>query len=142
MSEVRYWKRAGFPVTREQAEEMIDRISTGAIGAVRDDDIEEFVPVGGTASHSQLKKEVEELFSRPADESDTQIDESIANILEAMAFEQNKKQFIIDCKSRGLSLEEAREEYEAAKASLVRKALNLPEEPMDVPIIYGDDSEE
>jgi hypothetical protein len=121
---------------------MIDRISAGAIGAVRDDDIEEFVPVGGTASHTQLKKEVDELFSRPADESDAQIDDSIANILEAMAFEQNKKQFIIDCKSRGLSLEEAREEYEAAKAALVRKALNLPDEPMDVPVIYGDDSEE
>jgi len=142
MTETRYWERVGFRITLEQGHELINRMDHTGAGKVLDDDIEEFVPVGGTASHSQLKKEVEELFSRPADESDTQIDESIANILEAMAFEQNKKQFIIDCKSRGLSLEEAREEYEAAKAAIVRKALNLPDEPMDVPVIYGDDSEE
>lgn len=144
MSEVRYWNRAGFPVTREQAEEIIERMSEGAIGAVRDDDIEEFVPVGGGISHETLRKEVDDLFSRPAQDSDNQVDESIADILKLMHFEQNKKQFILDCKEEGLSLEEAREAYETEKANLVREALNLPEEPMDVPVIYdhSEDSEE
>jgi hypothetical protein len=142
MSEVRYWERAGFPVTRSQAEEMIERISEGAIGAVRDDDIEEFVPVGGGATHDSLRREVEELFSQPASEKDQQIDESIANIMALMSFEQNKKQYIMDCKARGLTLEEAREEYDTDKANMVRNALDLPDQPMDVPVIYGKDSEE
>jgi hypothetical protein len=142
MSEVRYWERAGFPVTRSQAEEMIERISEGAIGAVRDDDIEEFVPVGGGATHSALRREVDELFSRPASEEDKQVDDSIANIIALMSFEQNKKQYIMDCKARGLTLEEAREEYDKDKANMVRNALDLPDEPMDVPVIYGKDSEE
>jgi len=130
-------------VTREQAEEIIERMSEGAIGAVRDDDIEEFVPVGGGISHETLRKEVDHLFSRPAQDSDNQVDESIANILKLMHFEQNKKQFILDCKEEGLSLEEAREAYETEKANLVREALNL-EEPMDVPVVYdhSEDSEE
>ena len=38
--EVRYWKRAGFPVTKAVAMEMVERISAEAIGAVRDDDLE------------------------------------------------------------------------------------------------------
>jgi len=141
MSEVRYWNRAGFPVTREQAEEIIERMSEGAIGAVRDDDIEEFVPVGGGISRESLRKEVDDLFSRPAQDSDNQVDESIADILKLMHFEQNKKQFILDCKEEGLSLEEARESYENEKANLVREALNLPEEPMDVPVVYDHNEE-
>ncbi len=142
MSEVRYWERAGFPVTRSQAEEMIERISEGAIGAVRDDDIEEFVPVGGGATRDSLRREVDDLFSRPASQDDKQIDESIANIMALMSFEQNKKQYIMDCKARGLTLEEARQEYDKDKANMVRNALDLPDEPMDVPLIYGKDSEE
>lgn len=141
MTELRYWERAGFPVTRSQAEEMIDRISEGSIGAIRDDDIEEFVPVGGGATKDSLAREVDALFSREATEEDKKIDESISNIMALMSFEQNKKQFIMDCKARGLTLEEARKEYDLEKANMVRNALDL-DEPMEVPVIYGADSEE
>jgi hypothetical protein len=48
----------------------------------------------------------------------------------------------MDCKARGLTLEEAREEYDKEKANMVRNALDLPDQPMDVPVIYGQDSEE
>ena len=36
----------------------------------------------------------------------------------------------------------SREEYDKDKANMVRNALDLPDEPMDVPVIYGKDSEE
>jgi len=124
--EVRYWKRAGFPVTKAVAMEMVERISAEAIGAVRDDDLEEFVSVGGVMSKEGMIAEIEDLFSRPASEEDDAVDESIQWIIEAMAFESNKKSYLREKKAEGMTIEEAREAYEADKASIVRDALDLP----------------
>ncbi len=124
--DVRYWKRAGFPVTKDVAMEMVERISTDAIGAVRDDDLEEFVAVGGVMSKAGLIAEIEELFSRPASDEDNTVDESIQWIMEAMAFEGNKKAFLREKKAEGMTIEEAREAYEAEKSQIVRDALDLP----------------
>ena len=42
MTELRYWERVGFMVTRDQAEEIANRMNS-ASGKVLDEDMEEFV---------------------------------------------------------------------------------------------------
>ena len=77
-------------------------------------------------SKAGLIAEVEELFSRPASDEDNTVDESIQWIMEAMAFEGNKKAFLREKNSEGMTIEEAREAYEAEKSQIVRDALDLP----------------
>jgi len=127
MSEVRYWNRLGFAVTKSQALELMDRVSDAPSGAVLDSDIEEFETVGSVASPATLEREINDLFERDFDsEIDGKIDEPINWILVAMEFERNKKQFIKDQKAEGKTLQEAKEAYNFAKADIVRKALDLP----------------
>jgi len=127
-TEMRYWKRVGFAVSKGQALELIDRLADKPHGAVLDDDLEEFDSVGGDMSPITLEREVEMLWERDFDpEVDLQVDESINWILVAMEFERNKKQYIKDLKAEGMSLEDAKEKYEFEKADIVRKALDLPD---------------
>ena len=127
MSEVRYWHRLGFAVTKSQALELMDRVSDAPSGSVLDSDIEEFETVGAVAAPATLKREINDLFERDFDsEIDGKIDEPINWILVAMEFERNKKQFIKDQKAEGKTLQEAKEAYNFAKADIVRKALDLP----------------
>jgi len=127
MSEVRYWHRLGFAVTKNQALELMDRVSDAPSGAVLDGDIEEFETVGAVAAPATLEREINDLFERDFNsEIDGKIDEPINWILVAMEFERNKKQFILDQKEEGKTLEEAKEAYNFAKADIVRKALDLP----------------
>ena len=44
-----------------------------------------------------------------------------------MDFERGRKQFILDCKASGMELPDAKLAYEAAKATMVRESLGLPE---------------
>ena len=127
-TEMRYWKRVGFAVSKGQALELIDRLADKPHGSVLDDDLEEFDSVGGDMSPLTLNREVEMLWERDFDaDKDLQMDEAINWIIVAMEFERNKKQFIKDLKAEGLTLDEAKEKYEFEKADIVRKALDLPE---------------
>ena len=127
-TEMRYWKRVGFAVSKGQALELIDRLADKPHGSVLDDDLEEFDSVGGDMSPVTLNREIEMLWERDFDpETDLQMDESINWIIVAMEFERNKKQYIKDLKAEGLTLDEAKEKYEFEKADIVRKALDLPE---------------
>jgi len=127
-TEMRYWKRVGFAVSKGQALELIDRLADKPHGAVLDEDLEEFDSVGGDMSPITLEREVEMLWERDYDpEIDLQLDESINWIIVAMEFERNKKQYIKDLKAEGMSLEDAKEKYEFEKADIVRKALDLPD---------------
>ena len=127
-TEMRYWKRVGFAVSKGQALELIDRLADKPHGSVLDDDLEEFDSVGGDMSPVTLNREIEMLWERDYDPKiDRQLDESINWIIVAMEFERNKKQYIKDLKAEGMSLEDAKEKYEFEKADIVRKALDLPE---------------
>ena len=127
-TEMRYWKRVGFAVSKGQALELIDRLADKPHGSVLDDDLEEFDSVGGDMSPVTLSREIEMLWERDYDPKiDMQLDESINWIIVAMEFERNKKQYIKDLKAEGLTLDEAKEKYEFEKADIVRKALDLPE---------------
>tara|TARA_B100001769_G_scaffold122822_1_gene95847 strand:- start:10682 stop:11257 length:576 start_codon:yes stop_codon:yes gene_type:complete len=127
-TEMRYWKRVGFAVSKGQALELIDRLADKPHGSVLDDDLEEFDSVGGDMSPITLSREIEMLWERDYDPKiDMQLDESINWIIVAMEFERNKKQYVKDLRAEGMSLEDAKEKYEFEKADIVRKALDLPD---------------
>jgi hypothetical protein len=48
-------------------------------------------------------------------------------ILQLMTYESRRKQYIMEFKESGMSLEEAKEAYEEGKRALVREHLDLPE---------------
>ncbi len=122
-TELRYWDRVGFMVTREQADDIMSRMNT-ASGKKLDDDLEEFV--AADADMSEVKLEVETLFNNPPAEGQSLSEENLA-IINLMEFEKNKKQFSMDLKAEGMELVDAKQEYEFAKSRLVRVALGLPE---------------
>lgn len=141
MTEIRYWPRIGMPVDKAQAEEIIHRMEESTIGQVLDEDLEEFQTVVPVSS-KQLLAEVEDLFDNPPADDVPAFSEDNLAILELMEYEESRKQFIIDAKEKGMTLEEAKEAYESGKAILVRDALGLPEdlERKDV-LGYSDESE-
>lgn len=123
MTELRYWDRVGFMVTREQAEDIAGRMN-GATGKTLDDDIEEFVE--NRVDLSEVLIEIKTLFDNPPVSSQQLSDDNRA-ILALMDFENNKKSFIKAKKEAGMELAEAKEAYEFEKARLVRESLGLPE---------------
>lgn len=122
-TELRYWDRVGFMVTREQADEILSRMND-ATGKKLDDDIEEFVEA--RVDIIEVANELDNLFNNPP-VSDQMLSEDNLAILALMDFENNKKQFIVDRKAEGMELAEAKEAYEFEKARLVRESLGLPE---------------
>mgnify|MGYP003668524245 CR=1 FL=1 len=124
MTETRYWQRVGFRVSLEQAEEIIEKMGEGVSGKIMDEDTEEYTNVVSVDIHS-AHQEVTTLF----DNSDTTetVDEDNSKILALMDFERGRKQFILDCKASGMELPDAKLAYEAAKATMVRESLGLPE---------------
>lgn len=124
MTETRYWERVGFRITLEQGNELINRMDHTGAGKVLDDDIEEFV-APDTPTPEVLSAELDALFA--TDDDGRTLSEDNAAIISLMAFENERKQFILDQKAQGLTLEEAKEAYENAKAQMVRKHLGLPD---------------
>ena len=122
-TELRYWDRVGFMVTREQADDILSRMND-ATGKKLDDDIEEFVEA--RVDIIEVTNELDNLFNNPP-VSDQMLSEDNLAILALMDFENNKKQFIVDRKAEGMELAEAKEAYEFEKARLVRESLGLPE---------------
>lgn len=122
-TELRYWDRVGFMVTREQADDILSRMND-ASGKKLDDDIEEFVEA--RVDVIEVANELDILFNNPP-VSDQMLSEDNLAILALMDFENNKKQFIVDRKAEGMELAEAKEAYEFEKARLVRESLGLPE---------------
>jgi len=118
--ETRYWPRVGLYVTRKTANEFISRM--GNTGNVLDDDLEEFVQ-NTTPDPLYLTAEVEELFNSEYESQDITPDNKA--ILELMQFESKKKEFILQNKGNGMTLQEAKEAY---KVELDKKVFNaLPE---------------
>ncbi len=122
-TELRYWDRVGFMVTRDQADDIMSRMNT-ASGKKLDEDMDEFVPAD--TDMNEVRLEVETLFNNPAEEGDILSEANLA-IINLMEFEKGKKQFIMDLKAEGMELMDAKQEYEFAKSRLVRVALGLPE---------------
>ncbi len=127
MTEIRYWPRIGMRVERKAALEFIDKLTTdGSKGSVLDDDLEEFVNVTPLTA-AELHDEINTLFENPPDLESPAYDEFNQAILDLMEFESNRKKYILAKKEEGMTLQEAKDDYEAAKAALVREHLDLPE---------------
>ncbi len=127
---MRFWDRVGMYVTRDFAEQWIERI--GASGQVLDQDLEEFTQV--TLPDTELiREEIEDLFNSDPNEGDLS-PENMA-IVAALNFESQRKTFVLETKERLISegvdedeaLTQAKEEYDAAKDAIVREALGLPD---------------
>jgi len=122
-TELRYWDRVGFLVTREQAEDIAGRMNSVS-GKTLDEDIEEFVEA--RVDINQVFTEIDRLFNTPPETSVTLSEDNQA-ILALMNFENNKKSFIKAKKAEGMELADAKQAYEFEKARLVRESLGLPE---------------
>ncbi len=129
--ETRYWERVGMYVTRDFADEWIERI--GAKGQLLDEDLEEFNAVS-LPDASRLRKEIDILFKNPPNIGD--ISPENQAIIALMDFERQRKDFIRERRqmliddgtdsSEALTI--AKQDYDDAKETLVRGALGLPDE--------------
>jgi len=112
IEEVRYWKRLGIYVTRQFAEEYIERSQeSGVTGEYLDEDIDEYEQVT-TQSPFVLKREVEEIFSQPFQEVELPAESQV--LLDVIQMEQNRgttlKRYI---KEDGMTKAEAKAKYQA-----------------------------
>ena len=132
--ETRYWTRVGMYVSREFAEEWIERI--GAKGQVLDEDLEVFNAIS-LPDANLLRKEIEELFNNPPNMGDLSPENQA--ILALMDFERQRKDFIRERRQMLVddgvdaseALTQAKDDYNDAKDALVRDALGLPEPEED-----------
>ena len=115
---MRFWPRVGLYVDRQMADEFIERMV--GHGSVLDEDLDEFVqPTIPDAQY--LSNEVKTLFTQPFEKHD--LDEANQSILALMTFEGNRKKYIRQLKSVGLTLEEAKDTYKEELALMVKAAL-------------------
>ena len=123
--ERRYWPRLGIYVTRTDAESYCSKV--GGQHTHLDDDLEEFVPVS-THDEDAMRTEVAHLFENPPLEAPP-LSEDIEIMLKAIQFEENRvatiKKWI---KEDGMDKQEAKDRFQQEMDSLVREALDLPEE--------------
>ncbi len=128
MTEIRYWPRIGMRVEKTAAEQFITKLveNVNSQGSRLDDDLEEFVNIIPLTAE-ELQEEIELLFHNPPDLEAPAFDDFNSAILELMDFEAKRKEFIMAKKSEGMTLDEAKKEYDLVKASMVRQHLDIPE---------------
>lgn len=129
--ETRYWERVGMYVTRQFADQWIERI--GVRGQVLDDELEEFNAIA-LPDADLLRREINELFNAAPNLGNVSVENQA--ILALMDFERQRKNFIRERRQMLLddglesseALTTAKEDYNAAKEGLVRDALGIEEE--------------
>jgi hypothetical protein len=107
--EVRYWERVGMYVTREFAEEWIERVNAqegSSAGRYLADDIDEYEDSTIGASSGQLRREVEKLFNE--DFKEVELPASTRAILVASEMERNKKNRMRELMAEGLEKQDAK----------------------------------
>ena len=121
--EVRFWPRLGIYITREFAEEYIERSQdTGITGEYLDDELEEYNQVT-TVSPLTLRREVEEIFSKPFEE--VELPDETKALFKLMEMENNRKKILLDYKSQGMTIEEAKEQYAKDVDAIASEALGI-----------------
>jgi hypothetical protein len=125
MTERRFWNRVGLHVTKNQALEWVDRVSSGPrAGEYLVDDVEEFSQVVAPGADS-LTREIDRLFSQPAEEVEIKLDPLTASIHAAIEMENNKMTRLRELIAEGLSKAEAKETYQIEMGLLVADALDI-----------------
>lgn len=121
--EVRYWDRLGVYITRQFAEEYIERSQeTGITGEYLDNDIEEYQQIT-TVSPMTLKREVEELFLKPFESVELPPESQV--LMDAIAMERNKISIIKGYMADGMDKAEAKEKYTQDMNEMVGEVLGL-----------------
>jgi len=107
--ELRYWERVGMYVTKDFAEQWAEKLEAGGDstrGKYLDDEVEEYIaPV--IVSSRTIRREIEELFSKPFEE--VELPPETQAILAISQMEKQKVKRIKDLKAEGYSLQEAKE---------------------------------
>jgi len=106
--ETRYWERVGMYVTKQFAEEWIEKMGDGssASGKYLDDEVEEYIAPQPVATWT-IREEVEALFASPRVE--VEIPAETQAIIAVAEMERNKISRIKELKAEGYDLKEAKE---------------------------------
>ena len=119
MTERRFWDRVGLHVTKNQAYEWVEKVSTGpAAGEYLVDDVEEFTQVTAPGAET-LSREIESLFEMDPADIDVQVDPLTQSILDAIEMETNKMTRLRELLADGLTKPEAKEAYQKEMGLLV-----------------------
>jgi hypothetical protein len=107
--EVRYWDRLGIYVTRQFAQEYVERSQqTGITGEYLDAEIDEYEQIT-TISPLTLEREIEEIFSQPY--RVVALPPESQGMLEVLEMDNNKKAIIMENIESGMTKEEAKASY-------------------------------
>lgn len=121
--EIRYWDRIGAYVSRDFAEEYIERSQeTGITGEYLQDEIDEYAQIT-TISPATLRREIEDIFSKPYVE--VELPKDTQALMDALAMESNKVKIIKGFMAEGLSKDEAKEKYTQEMNVMVGEALGI-----------------
>lgn len=136
---VRYWNRVGMYITREFAEEWIEKLGSSdtRTGRYLDDDIEEYID-SPIPSPGSLKREVNNLFEEPFKEVDLPND--IKAIVVAEEMQRNRISRIKELKAEGYSLEESKEMFQQEMDEAVCEILGVDVGSMSIGM--GQEAEE
>ena len=108
---IRYWERVGMYVTRDFAEEWIEKLGGGEsrTGRYLDDEIDEYMdsPIPSAGS---LRREVGRIFDKPFVAEELPNDVKAIMVAEQMT--RNRVKRVKELKGEGYSLEEAKEMFQ------------------------------
>ena len=138
---IRYWDRVGMYVTRDFAEEWIERLGEedSRSGRYLDTDIEEYMdsPVPSAGS---LRREVDRIFEEPFVESELPNDVKAIMVEEEM--QRNRVNRVKEIKDEGYSLEEAKEMFQKEMDEAVCDILGVEVGSMSIGMGQETDEEE
>jgi len=137
---VRYWARVGMYVTRDFAEEWIEKIgeTDARTGRYLDDDIEEYID-SPVPSPGSLKREVDSLFEEPFEE--VELPDDIKAIMVAEEMQRNRVSRIKELKGEGYSLEESKEMFQQEMDDAVCEILGVESGSLSVGMGYEAEEE-
>lgn len=125
MTERRFWDRVGLHVTKNQAYEWVEKVSSGpAAGEYLVDDVEEFAQVVAPSTNL-LNREIEALFETDPADIEVKVDPLTQSILAAIEMENNKMTRLRELLAEGLTKQEAKEAYQIEMGLLVADALEI-----------------
>ena len=130
---VRYWDRVGMYVTKEFAEEWIEKVNSqegDSAGRYLADDIDEYEDSTMGASAGQLRREIENLFEE--DFKEVELPPSTRAIIVATEMERNKKNRIREFMAEGMEKQEAKLKVQEEIDDAVSEILGIAKEDMTI----------
>ena len=130
---VRYWDRVGMYVTKEFAEEWIERVNAqegDSAGRYLAEDIDEYEDSTIGASSGQLRREIEKLFEE--DFKEVELPPSTRAIIVASEMEKNKKNRLRELMAEGMEKQEAKLKLQEEIDDAVSEILGIAKEEMTI----------